>query len=364
VGTKKNAIDLLRKRKNDIRAGIKMPENMRQTSVRFKTLCDDILAVRYVDARANTLSVELENGSSVNYDPRRLKGVNVFREVERKFATGDRLQFTVPNKDLGVANRDLGTLTAIEEGKMTVRLDGEVQRTVTFDTAEFRQFDHGYAVTSHSSQGLTAGRVLANIDTDASRNLINARLACVVRFQPGWVLIGHAPFDSVRTCADGRLDVGVTQPPLDISRIPPCSEKVGRMRVTEHVWRRLQPGSFRELTEQIDHSRILHRSSDFAAPPVREDIVVRSLAVLMDQVVCVQRHRLFRDMDHIGRPRLCKSAVAVGAGAYRSLGEHVGNKLFLESVVGGCAHSTTVKVDEWFLEMGKSLLDPLPPKNP
>jgi hypothetical protein len=135
--------------------------------------------VRSVDARANTLTVELQNGSSVTYDPRRLMGVNVFREVDREFATGDRLQFTVPNKDLGVANRDLGTVTAIEDGKMAVRLDGRVQRTVTFDTAEFRQFDHGYAVTSHSSQGLTAGRVLANFDTDSSRNLINSRLAYV-----------------------------------------------------------------------------------------------------------------------------------------------------------------------------------------
>jgi hypothetical protein len=34
---------LLNKRKNEIREGIKMPENMRQTSPRFKTFCDDIL---------------------------------------------------------------------------------------------------------------------------------------------------------------------------------------------------------------------------------------------------------------------------------------------------------------------------------
>ncbi len=78
--------------------------------------------VRSVDGRANTLTVELQNGSSVTYDPRRLMGVNVFREVEREFATGDRLQFTVSNKDLGVSNRDLGTVTAIEDGKMAVRL--------------------------------------------------------------------------------------------------------------------------------------------------------------------------------------------------------------------------------------------------
>ncbi len=82
----------------------------------------------------------MESGSIVSYDPRRLKGVNVFREVEREFATGDRVQFTAPNKDLGVAKRDLGTVVGIEEGQMTLRMDGKSAHTVTFDTAEFRQF--------------------------------------------------------------------------------------------------------------------------------------------------------------------------------------------------------------------------------
>ena len=43
VGAWGAAKELLNKRKNEIREGIKMPENMRQASVRFKTLCDDIL---------------------------------------------------------------------------------------------------------------------------------------------------------------------------------------------------------------------------------------------------------------------------------------------------------------------------------
>jgi conjugative relaxase-like TrwC/TraI family protein len=135
--------------------------------------------VQSIDARANTVTVALESGSSITYDPRRLKGVNVFREVEREFAAGDRVQFTAPNKDLGVANRDLGTVVSLEDGQMTLRMDGKSARTVTFATAEYRQFDHGYAVTSHSSQGLTAGRVLAHIDTDSSQSLINNRLAYV-----------------------------------------------------------------------------------------------------------------------------------------------------------------------------------------
>ena len=43
VGTHGAACALLTKRKNEIREGIKMPENMRHTSIRFKVLCDDIL---------------------------------------------------------------------------------------------------------------------------------------------------------------------------------------------------------------------------------------------------------------------------------------------------------------------------------
>lgn len=135
--------------------------------------------VRSIDDRTNNIAVEVENGSTVTYDPRRLRGVNVFREVEREFALGDRLQWTAPNKELGVANRDLGTVVGIKESKMTVRMDGKSARVVTFDTAELRQFDHGYAMTSHSSQGLTAGRVIANIDTDSSTSLVNSRLAYV-----------------------------------------------------------------------------------------------------------------------------------------------------------------------------------------
>ncbi|WP_255462644.1 ATP-binding domain-containing protein [Granulicella sp. WH15] len=42
-----------------------------------------------------------------------------------------------------------------------------------------RHFDHGYAVTSHSSQGLTAERVMVNMDTDVHPELIDRRFAYV-----------------------------------------------------------------------------------------------------------------------------------------------------------------------------------------
>ena len=141
-----------------------------------------------VDARTNTLTVQKQDGEQVSYDPKRLYGVNVFEERSRDFSLGERIQFTAGNRDLGIANRELGTITALEERSITVRMDGKAGREVTFDPTEFRQLDHGYAVTSHSSQGLTADRVIANIDTESSRSLINDRLA--------YVAISRAAYDA------------------------------------------------------------------------------------------------------------------------------------------------------------------------
>ncbi len=140
---------------------------------------DSYAVVRSVDTAANRLTVELENGKTVSYDPKRLLGVNAYRESAREFAAGDRIQFTTNDKKLDVRNRDLATVVTAEPGRMTVRMDGKGERTVSFDPAKLRQFDHGYAVTSHSSQGLTQDRVLANFDTGTARSLVNTRLAYV-----------------------------------------------------------------------------------------------------------------------------------------------------------------------------------------
>ena len=130
------------------------------------------------NSSANMLTVERSAGVLVNYDPRRLTGVSVYREVARDFSTGDRLQFTAPDRGLGVANRDLGVIESVgHDGQIAVRLDNN--RRIEFQTSEHRHFDHGYAVTSHSSQGLTAERVLVNADTGVHSDLLNSRFGYV-----------------------------------------------------------------------------------------------------------------------------------------------------------------------------------------
>jgi conjugative relaxase-like TrwC/TraI family protein len=132
-----------------------------------------------VDREQNLLTVERENGQHLTYDPHRLHGVSVYREAERDFSTGDRVQFTAPYRDEHIANRQLGSVEQIDaEGNLHVRLDSGQE--VQFNIREHPHVDYGYAATSHSSQGATADRVLVHVDTEqAPGQLVNSRLAYV-----------------------------------------------------------------------------------------------------------------------------------------------------------------------------------------
>ncbi|HVJ07869.1 MAG TPA: MobF family relaxase [Acidisarcina sp.] len=128
----------------------------------------------------NLIAVRKQDGKQVTYNPSRLRGIAAYREIEREFAVGDKIQFTAPSKELQVANRDLGTIQSIgENDDISVRMEGPKGGVIRFDASEMRHFDHGYAVTSHSSQGLTAERVLVNMDTEVHPELINSRFAYV-----------------------------------------------------------------------------------------------------------------------------------------------------------------------------------------
>jgi conjugative relaxase-like TrwC/TraI family protein len=153
---------------------------------------------RVENAEKNLITVERANGQEVTYDPRRLRGVSVYRESERQFAEGDRVQFTAPSKELHVANRELGTITNLEEhGHIEIRTDSG--RMVRFETEEHPHLDYGYAVTSHSSQGQTSDRVLIHVDTEQSEHLVNSRMA--------YVAVSRGRYDA-EIYTDNRLDLG------------------------------------------------------------------------------------------------------------------------------------------------------------
>jgi conjugative relaxase-like TrwC/TraI family protein len=139
----------------------------------------DYVRVERVDGKANQVTVRTDDARTLSYDPRRLQGVTLYREAERPFARGDRVQATAPDRWRDVANRELGTVERIDKtGRMEVRFDSG--RTAAFEARDRRHLDYGYAVTSHSSQGQTADRVLVHVETErASEQLVNRRLAYV-----------------------------------------------------------------------------------------------------------------------------------------------------------------------------------------
>jgi hypothetical protein len=138
----------------------------------------DYVRVTAVDPKENRITIERENGSLQSYDPRRLSGVSVHREAEREFSKGDRVQFTAPSRELQIANRDLGIVEHVNSnGDLRIRMDSG--QGVRFNVREHPHLDYGYAVTSHSSQGQTADRVLIHVDTEKSELLVNNRFAYV-----------------------------------------------------------------------------------------------------------------------------------------------------------------------------------------
>jgi conjugative relaxase-like TrwC/TraI family protein len=129
--------------------------------------------VESTDSDANRITVRTEDGRVVEYNPARLTGVDLFREERRLIANGDRIQFRAPDRALCVVNGEFATVVAIDDRKAALRMDDG--REVKAAVSRLRHIDYGYASTSHSSQGATVDRVIVNIDTARSAELVNRK---------------------------------------------------------------------------------------------------------------------------------------------------------------------------------------------
>ncbi len=115
---------------------------------------------------------------------------------KRAFAEGDRIVFSRNDRELDVKNGMLGTVSTVSETKLAVLLDGEPPLTVTFDPRKYTNFDHGYAVTIHKSQGATVNTAYVLTSRSMDRHLAyvamtrhrdNMHLYINEMDQPNWV---------------------------------------------------------------------------------------------------------------------------------------------------------------------------------
>jgi hypothetical protein len=232
-----------------------------------------VLSTTHAD---NELTVRLRDGREVTYNPKRLSGVSVYKEANRQFAVGDRIQFRAPFREANVKNTELGTITRIADGDFTISLSAD--RVITFNAERFPHLDHGYAVTSYSSQGKTMDRVLVNAETTETDLLVNQRMA--------YVAVSRARLDA-RIYTDSAADLG--------SALARRSDKTMALEALEQVRH--------EVTTDNDSvtdlsARAKSPEGTIAVPGHREDVEADSIprlkgrSILTESNVAVAQKRL------------------------------------------------------------------------
>jgi conjugative relaxase-like TrwC/TraI family protein len=116
-------------------------------------------AVEVVKAEKDKLTARKENGQEITLTRRQAQAFSVHEKREIEVSAGDKLLLEANRWEtqLRVTNGELVTVAKVERG----RIELEDGRTLP---ANYRSFDHGYAVTAHRSQGQTVDAVIVSGD--------------------------------------------------------------------------------------------------------------------------------------------------------------------------------------------------------
>ncbi|HKU24655.1 MAG TPA: MobF family relaxase, partial [Candidatus Sulfotelmatobacter sp.] len=100
-----------------------------------------------------------QRGEERSFTPAQTRSFSVHERQSIDVAPGDRLMFAANRRDAGfrATNGELVTVHSIDRGRIQLE-DG---RTLP---ANYHQFDHGYAITAHRSQGKTVDGVILSAD--------------------------------------------------------------------------------------------------------------------------------------------------------------------------------------------------------
>ncbi|MGE3149435.1 MAG: Ti-type conjugative transfer relaxase TraA [Pseudorhodoplanes sp.] len=141
---------------------------------------------------------------------------------KREFAAGDRIVFLQNDRDLGVKNGMLGTVSHVEAGRpgagpmLTAELDGsggKEARSVSISTRDYAAFDHGYATTIHKTQGATVDRAFVLASGTMDRHLT---YVAMTRHRDGVQLhAGRDEFKDGKALSSRLSRAGVKETTLD-----------------------------------------------------------------------------------------------------------------------------------------------------
>ena len=99
----------------------------------------------------------MENQQTVEFNPMTNRKLSVYEPDKKELSSGDVVRITRNDKDLDIANGDRFNIASTSPHQIVIT---NGQRTVNLDPKQPLHIDYAYATTVHSSQGLTADRVL------------------------------------------------------------------------------------------------------------------------------------------------------------------------------------------------------------
>lgn len=115
-----------------------------------------------VDNAGNTLTLRDRDGTLRTISPTQHRKMSVYKPYQMDVGQGDMIRVTRNNASLDLANGDLLTVRNVTPDSIELT-DGN--RIIDLPRAAMMHMEPGYVSTVHGSQGLTADRVLGNIDT-------------------------------------------------------------------------------------------------------------------------------------------------------------------------------------------------------
>jgi len=206
-------------------------------------------------ARAVSGNVVLVSGDQERQLPLKSAGsfdVSVARPID--VCPGDKILIRANQRPLGLINRQALTIEKFESnGTLHTREGITVPPT-------FKQWTHGYVVTSHKAQGRTCERVVvaaARLDAKSSYVACSrGRTLCSVHTPDKAALVAHLP-EGDRKAA---LDVMVANPRTDLSvplRLPAYREIMDEViRTRAQVTRRTEQARQMVMRHNADRQRV------------------------------------------------------------------------------------------------------------
>jgi conjugative relaxase-like TrwC/TraI family protein len=117
----------------------------------------------------------------------------IYTEQKREFSNGDKIVFLKNDKNLLIKNGQSATIEKIENNNIIVKL--EIGKSINIDTSQYNFINHGYALTTTKSQGMSAER---GIILDDGRSDFSSDYVKISRFKHDVKIFSASSLENIK----------------------------------------------------------------------------------------------------------------------------------------------------------------------